>query len=85
MHPVARAGATLHAIWFIGQFQGVMSPQTPIGSFAIRVVPRTSSNGKFLSTVSAASKCARPLLACARMDSDFGAPISSVMASAMSS
>src|SRR5579863_4171418 len=44
VHPAASAGATLQTIWFIGQFQGVMSPHTPIGSFRIRVEPLTSSN-----------------------------------------
>ena len=32
VQPVAKAGITLSAIWFIGQFQGVINPQTPIGS-----------------------------------------------------
>ena len=36
VQPTASAGATLQAIWFIGQFHGVMKPQTPIGSFTIR-------------------------------------------------
>jgi hypothetical protein len=44
VQPVASAGATLQAIWFTGQFHGVMKPQTPIGSFLISVVPRCSSN-----------------------------------------
>ena len=44
VQPVASAGATLQAIWLIGQFQGVMKPQTPIGSLTISVVPRSSSN-----------------------------------------
>src|SRR5579863_8836676 len=33
VQPAASAGPTLHAIWFMGQFQGVMSAHTPIGSF----------------------------------------------------
>ena len=32
VHPVANAGTTLRAIWFIGQFHGVINPHTPIGS-----------------------------------------------------
>ena len=32
VHPVANAGTTLRAIWLIGQFQGVINPQTPMGS-----------------------------------------------------
>ena len=44
VQPTAKAGATLQAIWLIGQFHGVMNPHTPIGSRAISVVPRISSN-----------------------------------------
>ena len=50
VQPAASAGATLQAIWLIGQFQGVIRPQTPIGSLTIRVAPRSSSNLKFFST-----------------------------------
>ena len=32
VQPVAKAGTTFNAIWFIGQFHGVIRPQTPIGS-----------------------------------------------------
>ena len=32
VQPVAKAGTTFKAIWFIGQFHGVINPQTPIGS-----------------------------------------------------
>ena len=45
VQPAASAGATLHMIWFIGQFHGVISPHTPTGSRRIRVVPRVSTNG----------------------------------------
>jgi hypothetical protein len=45
VQPAASAGATLQAIWLIGQFHGVIRPHTPIGSRRIRVVPRCSSNG----------------------------------------
>ena len=47
VHPVAIAGNTLQAIWLMGQFHGVISPQTPIGSLTISVDPRCSSNEKF--------------------------------------
>ena len=40
VQPTASAGATLQAIWLIGQFHGVMKPHTPIGSLRISVVPR---------------------------------------------
>ena len=49
MQPVASAGNTLQAIWLIGQFHGVIRPQTPIGSLTISVDPRCSSNEKFFS------------------------------------
>src|SRR5947209_3843273 len=39
VQPAASAGATLQQIWFIGQFQGVIKPQTPIGSLRMRVEP----------------------------------------------
>ena len=44
VQPAASAGATLHMIWLIGQFHGVMKPQTPIGSRTISVVPCRCSN-----------------------------------------
>ena len=50
VHPVANAGNTLHAIWLIGQFHGVISPQTPIGSLSTSVLPSCSSNEKFFRT-----------------------------------
>ena len=46
VQPAAIAGATLQTIWLIGQFHGVISPTTPIGSRAIIVVPCTSPNAK---------------------------------------
>ena len=36
VQPVASAGMTFSAIWFIGQFHGVISAHTPIGSYRIR-------------------------------------------------
>jgi hypothetical protein len=44
VQPTASAGPTLAAIWFSGQFQGVMKPQTPIGSLTMMVEPRSYSN-----------------------------------------
>ena len=41
--PVARAGAILQVVWFIGQFHGVIMPQTPTGSLMTRVEPLVSS------------------------------------------
>jgi hypothetical protein len=42
VQPAASAPATLHAIWFAGQFQGVIMPTTPIGSRTIAVGPMSS-------------------------------------------
>ena len=64
VQPAAIAGATLQAIWFSGQFQGVMKPQTPADSLTIRVLPR-SSNSKS-SGFSARSSHATANLRCFR-------------------
>ena len=85
VQPAARAGATLTAIWFIGQFQGVIRPQTPMGSLTISVVRLRSSNSNVLSARSAALMCCGPLAAWAFFARPQGAPISSMMASATSS
>ncbi len=84
VQPVASAGTTLQAIWLIGQFHGVIMPQTPIGSFTMRVVPRSSSNLKALSTAMPVAMWPMPIGAWARWARLAGAPISSVMAWAMS-
>ena len=63
---VAMAGATLQTIWFSGQFQGVMKPQTPIGSLTIRVGPRSSLNLKVFSTSAAVARWPMPIGTCAR-------------------
>ena len=39
VQPAASAGSTLHAIWFTGQFHGVIMPHTPTGSFVTSVLP----------------------------------------------
>ncbi len=44
VQPAASAGATLHMIWLIGQFHGVISPQTPTASRRISVLPCIFSN-----------------------------------------
>src|SRR5699024_11262329 len=33
VHPAANALASLVDVWFVGRFQGVFNPHTPIGSF----------------------------------------------------
>ena len=84
MQPAARAGATLHAIWLIGQFHGVISPQTPAGSRITRDEPMSSSNSKRLRTLNVDRKCPRPAGAWAAIASPIGAPISALMAFATS-
>src|ERR1700704_1000215 len=44
------------AIWFSGQFQGVISAHTPIGSLTMSVDPRCSSNLNSFSTSMAVSR-----------------------------
>jgi hypothetical protein len=44
VQPAASAGSTLQAIWLTGQFHGVISPHTPIGSRRMSVEPRSRSN-----------------------------------------
>ena len=80
VQPVASAGATLQAIWLSGQFQGVMKPQTPIGSLTITVVPRSLLELEVFSTWIAVMKWPMPMAAWARCASQTGAPISSVIA-----
>ena len=86
VQPQASAGATLQAIWLAGQFQGVIRPQTPTGSRTMRVVPCCFSNSKSLRTPSATMKWPSPAGACCALAIfASGAPISSLIACAMSS
>ena len=85
MQPAAKAGATLQAIWFIGQFHGVIIPTTPTGSFTIKLVPNSSSKLKFAKIPAVVAKWNRPVPACAALARPFGAPISEVIAVAKSS
>ncbi len=85
VQPAASAGKTLSAIWLIGQFHGVISPQTPMGSWRSTMRPRSSSKGKPLSTRMVSSRCCAPAATWASRDSDSGAPISEVTASTRSS
>ena len=43
VQPAASAGATLQAIWFSGQFHGVIMPTTPTGSRSTTAEPMGSS------------------------------------------
>ncbi len=84
VQPAASAGATLQAIWLIGQFHGVISAHTPIGSLTSSVVPISCSNWYSASTRRAVMKCPTPAPAWARSAIDSGAPISWLIVSPMS-
>ena len=76
VQPAASAGATLQTIWLMGQFQGVIRPQAPIGSLVISVPPRSSSK---LYSRRVAIICVRwptPMAAWAFRARAMGAPIS---------
>ena len=83
--PPASAGATLQTIWLSGQFHGVISPHTPIGSFTTMVLPRFSVKAKSSNTSINAWKWPWPTKACASRAKPSGAPISWLQASAISS
>ena len=87
VQPTPRAGATLRVIWFIGQFQGVIRPQTPIGSCTRTspLGPMGCSNWKVLRASTVACMSPRPASAWAARAMEIGAPISSEMALATSS
>src|SRR5690606_31765970 len=85
VQPVARAGAILQASWLIGQFQGAIRPQTPIGSFTTRVLPMRSSSSDCGRALGAAAKWRVPEGAGAYFDRLAGAPTSEVRARANSS
>ncbi|MCY1223116.1 hypothetical protein D9M72_352280 [compost metagenome] len=76
VQPAASAGATLAAIWFNGQFHGVISAATPMASRRMQLLPRVVSNSKSRSACSVACSCARPIAACRLVASVIGAPIS---------
>ena len=44
VQPAASAGATLQAIWFSGQFHGVIMPMTPTGSRTTMAEPTAPRN-----------------------------------------
>ncbi len=76
VQPAASAGATLAAIWFSGQFHGVISAATPMASRSTRLLPRGLSKAKSRSACSVACNCASPMAACRLVASVMGAPIS---------
>ena len=84
VHPAASAGATLQAIWFSGQFHGVMKAHTPTGSLTRRDVPRSVSNSKSARIFSMVRKCPMPDGTCACAARAVGAPISALTVAANS-
>lgn len=60
VQPVANAGATLKAIRLIGQLQGLIKPQTPIGSLIIWALSTIRENSKDFIVANADSIWALP-------------------------
>ena len=77
-------GGFSKAIWFIGQFQGVIMPTTPIASCTTRALRSCSSHWNDLSARAAALKWPSPVGAWAARAKLIGAPISSLIAAATS-
>ena len=86
VQPVRSAGITFSTIWFIGQFQGVISPQTPMGSRSI-VSPFGKTSRHFNRSKAARnpSRWPMPTSACCSRHMVAGAPSSSVIVSTISS
>ncbi len=79
------AGATLQTIWLIGQFHGVISATTPMGSCVISVVPLLRCQAKVSQVRISSLRCRVPRPACQPCAKARGAPISREMRSAISS
>ena len=84
VHPAAMAGPTLAAIWFRGQFQGVIKPQTPMGSRTILLPATICSKENSFRAFRVYMRCPSPAGACAALASPTGAPISWDTAAAIS-
>ena len=88
VQPTPTAGTTFRVTWFIGQFHGVIRPQTPIASWMMNSSGVSSRNWcSNLNSFSARMNALiwpRPAAACAVVASFFGAPISVEIASAIS-
>ena len=89
VQPAKIAGIAFSAIWFIGQFHGVIRPTTPIGSRMIRSFGAWSPSGRSHSSVSNAVRklpaCHGRHGACNSRACFKGEPISRLMAWANSS
>src|SRR5699024_3529903 len=62
VHPAANALASLVDVWFVGKFQGVINPHTPIGSFNTDEFSLVSSNSNVSKSLAAWRKCSNPML-----------------------
>jgi len=92
VHPTRRAGIALRVTWLIGQFQGVISATTPMGSYRMMVSDDRSSlpgTRRSCSKCSSAFKKFRMLYipdpACTPRAASMGEPISALMRRAISS
>ncbi len=82
VQPASSAGMTFSVIWLIGQFHGVMRPQTPIGSRTITwPSAKGSSHSKFFAACRKPAMCQGPVAAWSLVAKSIGAPISSEIAS----
>jgi hypothetical protein len=86
VQPASSAGMTLSAIWFAGQFHGVMRPTTPIGSIEIMLPfgPSGRSHSMWSKAARKFSVCHENDGACSASAKSMGAPISREIASAKS-
>ena len=85
VQPAASAGATLQAIWFSGQFQGVIMPTTPTGSRITTAVPSVLLEMVVLQHFERRGMIwPRPAPACSFSAIGSGAPISSETAAPIS-
>ena len=86
--PASSAGITFSVTWFIGQFQGVIRPTTPTGSHATMLVgacaPKGRTNWNSLKALMKLRVCQAPASAWSAKDMSSGAPISRLIARAMS-
>ena len=85
VQPAASAGATFAHDLLIGQFHGVISAHTPIGSCdtsseSVCVLKRNDCNARIV-----CSRCAVPTAACIARANAIGAPISWLIVRATSS
>ena len=84
VQPASSAGAILAAIWFNGQFHGVMAPTTPMGSLTTTVGPRSTDHSYSSTASNAPFTWNGKQGVCARSAKRRGAPSSCSSAAATS-